>query len=216
MMDWTYTRGERIADAVVHAIGLGLATVGAALLLAHTTTTGGVSDTVVAGIYITGLIAALSASFLYNHWPVSPLKWIFRRFDHSAIFLLIAATYTPFLAQLPYGPVSVSLAVGVWGAALAGIALKVGLPGRYDRLTILLYLATGWSGILALPSLAEALPELTLALIIAGGVVYSAGVIFHVWESLKFQNAIWHGFVVTGAGIHYWAVFHCLVVERTA
>ncbi|WP_181708380.1 PAQR family membrane homeostasis protein TrhA [Chthonobacter rhizosphaerae] len=216
MMDWSYTRGERIADAVVHTVGLLLAAVGVVLLLVHTATLGGLSDMAVAAIYGTGLIAALTASFLYNHWPVSPLKWVFRRFDHSAIFLLIAGTYTPFLAQLPYGTVSVSLATGIWGAALAGIAFKLGLPGRYDRLTIVFYLAVAWSGVLALPALSEALPELTLLLIVVGGVVYSAGVVFHVWESLKFQNAIWHGFVVAGAGIHYWAVFHCLVVERVA
>ncbi len=90
--------------------------------------------------------------------------------------------------------------------------LKCALPGRLDRVAILLYLGLGWSGILAYPSLSVALGGVTLPLIIAGGVVYSAGVVFHVWDSLRFQNAIWHGFVVAGAAIHYAAVYNCLVL----
>lgn len=214
MMAWRYSRSEKIADAAVHAVGLVAAVVGIALLVARTAADGRMSDVAVASVYGLGLVAALGASFLYNAWPVSPLKWIFRRFDHSAIFVLIAATYTPFLAQLPLGPTAIALTTVVWGAALAGVVLKLGWPGQGDRLAILLYLAFGWSGLPAFSALSDALPSPTLSLIVAGGVIYSAGVIFHVWESLKFQNAIWHGFVVAGAAIHYAAVFHCLVGSR--
>lgn len=213
MIPWTYSRSEIIADGVVHGVGLVLAVAGIAVLITLTTVHGGGTDVAVASIYGGGLVAMLSASFLYNMWPVSPVKWFLRRFDHSAIFLLIAATYTPFLSQLPFGPVSVGLALVVWGAAGIGILLKCLLPGRFDRLTIGLYIAIGWSGITAYSDLALHLPNTTVGLIVVGGVIYSAGVVFHVWERLKFQNAIWHGFVVAGAACHYFAVFDCLVLS---
>ncbi len=145
-------------------------------------------------------------------WPRGPVKWILRRFDHSAIFILIAATYTPFLARMPAGSLATTLFVGVWATAILGVLIKCALPGRLDRVAIMLYLGLGWSGALAYPSLREALGGATLPLILAGGIVYSAGVIFHVWDSLRFQNAIWHGFVVTGAALHYAAVYNCLVL----
>ena len=92
------------------------------------------------------------------------------------------------------------------GMAIGGIVLKCVFPGRYDRLAILLYLGMGWSGVLVAPPLSGILPPVTLCLIVIGGIIYSVGVIFHVWEKLRFQNAIWHGFVVTAAAVHYSAV----------
>ena len=99
-----------------------------------------------------------------------------------------------------------ALLIGIWLAAAVGITLKCRFPGCYDRLAILLYLGMGWSGALALGPISQNLPWITIMLIIAGGVIYSAGVVFHVWERLRFQNAIWHGFVVTAAAVHYSAV----------
>ncbi|WP_181699948.1 PAQR family membrane homeostasis protein TrhA [Chthonobacter albigriseus] len=214
MIPWTYSKAEIIADAIVHGVGLVFALVGIAALVTLTAVKGGATDVAVATVYGGGLVAMLSASFLYNLWPVSPAKWFLRRFDHSAIFVLIAATYTPFLSQLPYGPLSVSLFVVIWGTALLGVLIKCALPGRFDRLTIGLYLALGWSGAVVFSDLALHLSSTTLGLIVVGGVIYSAGVIFHVWDSLKFQNAIWHGFVVAGAACHYFAVVDCLIVAR--
>lgn len=209
---WRYDRHEIIADAVVHGIGLAFAVIGTvALVIATVHAPPGYL--LVASVYGLGLVGALTASCAYNLWPVTPVKWILRRLDHSAIFLLIAATYTPFLARLPPDTGTTALFVGIWGTAAAGVVLKCAFPGRHDRLAILVYLGLGWSGILVYPSLLPALPSTTLALILVGGIVYSAGVIFHVWEKLRFQNAIWHGFVVAGAVCHYAAVFHCLVIE---
>ena len=208
---WRYDRAEIIADAIVHAIGLVLAAIGVVALIMATAWTNPSTDVVAATVYGSGLLAALAASSAYNIWPVSPIKWILRRIDHSAIFVLIAATYTPFLAQMPAGPMTTVLFSGIWGTAATGILIKCFFPGRFDRLAVLLYLALGWSGILVYPTLVEVLGETTLWLILAGGIVYSAGVIFHLWERLRFQNAIWHGFVMAGAGIHYGAIFNCLV-----
>jgi hemolysin III len=149
-------------------------------------------------VYVIGLVM-LALSAAYNMWPVSPTKWILRRFDHSAIYLLIAGTYTPFLAQMKSVLALAGLGIGVWLSAIIGIALKLALPGRFDRLSVVLCLLLGWSGIIAYDSLASVLPSASLWLLAIGGILYSVGALFHVWQGLRFHNAIWHGFVVIAA-----------------
>jgi hypothetical protein len=131
---WDYDRAEIIADGVVHAIGVGLGLVGAVflLLVAGHSAIGG--EVVPVAIYAAGLLAALGLSAAYNLWPVSGAKWLLRRFDHAAIYVLIAATYTPFLAALKAGAASIGLLIVVWVTALIGACTKLLLPGRFDRL----------------------------------------------------------------------------------
>jgi hemolysin III len=202
---WHYDRAEVIADGVMHVIGLAAGVAGAAVLLALAFNA---ARNIEAGsvIYVIGLLSMLGASAAYNLWPMTPRKWLLRRFDHSAIYLLIAATYTPFVLQMESGPIPAALLTVVWLTAAIGIALKLRWPGRLDRLSIVLYLILGWSGLLAYEPVAEALRPLTLWLLAIGGVLYSVGVIFHVWERLRFHTAIWHGFVLSAAGVHYAAV----------
>ncbi|MBX3584019.1 MAG: hemolysin III family protein [Rhizobiaceae bacterium] len=207
-----YTRAELIADGIVHAVGIILAIAAGSALLSLAVFHAGPGEYAAAVFYVVALLTVLSISLAYNMWPLTPAKWVLRRFDHAAIYLLIAGTYTPFLAQLDEGaPVMIAV---VWCAALAGMAIKLLLPGRFDRLAIVFYLAIGWSGVVVARPLLESLPAATVALILAGGIVYSAGVVFFVWQRLRFQNALWHGFVVTGAGLHCAAVIDCLVVAR--
>jgi hemolysin III len=165
-------------------------------------------------VYVGSLVAVLGVSLAYNLWPVSPVKMMLARFDQAAIFLFIAGTYTPFLAFLGATPVGILMTAFVWGASLVGIALKLIVPERFGRLAIVLYLAIGWSGILVFQSLAQLLPASTMWLLLAGGITYSLGVVFHLWERLKFQNALWHVFVVAGASLHLWAVIDCMVIHR--
>ena len=197
---------EVLADGIVHGVGIALALVGVTALIFHTAISAERTELLAAAIYGGGLILALAASFTYNMLPHSPLKWYLRRVDHSAIFILIAATYTPFLHKASADPTALTLLVFIWTMAALGVALKCLLPGRYDRLAILLYILMGWSGLIAFGPISDNLPATSVLLIVVGGVVYTAGVIFHVWERLRFQNAIWHGFVVTAAAIHYVAV----------
>ena len=147
-------------------------------------------------------------------WPNTPAKTYLARLDQAAIFLFIAGSYTPFLAVIGGTPSGVVMMSLVWGASLVGMALKLVVPERFGRVAILLYLAIGWSGVLVFQSLGQALPSSTLWLLLAGGVTYSAGIIFHLWEKLKFQNALWHVFVVAGASLHLWAVIDCMVIAR--
>ena len=202
---WDYDRGETIADAVVHILGIAFAIVGAALLAAIAVRQGTTEEVAAVVIYLAGLLAMIGFSAAYNLWPVSPFKWWLRRLDHSAIYLLIAATYTAFMLPMGGTIPAVLLAI-LWAVALAGMAIKLFWPGRFDRTSVGLYLSMGWSGVFALKLIAAAFAPVTLALIGTGGALYSAGVVFHAWRSLRFQNAIWHGFVLTAAFCHYAAV----------
>jgi hemolysin III len=203
---WNYDRSELIADAVVHITGVCFGLVAATALIVLTAVYASAVDVAAISVYVAGLLAMLVMSATYNLWPISRAKWLLRRFDHSAIYLLIAATYTPLIMELKDSHFAIALLIGVWCTAIAGIAIKLALPGRYDQLAVGLYLAMGWSGMMLYDAVVKALPSAALWFIVAGGVLYSFGVIFHAWKRLRFQNAIWHGFVLSGAACHYTAI----------
>jgi hemolysin III len=209
-----YSRAELVADGIVHTVGIVLAIAAGSVLLSLAIFHAGPGEYVAAIFYVVSLLTVLSVSLAYNLWPMTPAKWILRRCDHAAIYLLIASTYTPFLTQLDDVSTSVWTIGIVWVAAIAGMAIKLLLPGRFDRLAIVFYLAIGWSGVVIARPLLDTLPPVTLGLILAGGIVYSSGVVVFAWKGLRFQNALWHGFVVVAAGLHCAAVMDCLVVAR--
>ncbi|MFD1746596.1 hemolysin III family protein [Rhizobium helianthi] len=211
-----YDFHEIVADGVVHGIGIVLALIGVTALIFYATLWSSYGELAAAYVYGIGLLLCLSVSFTYNIWPHSRTKWILRRFDHSAIFVLIAATYTPFLQRGSEDPMVFGMLIFIWVIAAFGIMLKCLFPGRYDRLAILLYLGMGWSGVVVVPPLSQLLPSVTLWLIVIGGIIYSLGVIFHVWERLRFQNAIWHAFVIAAATVHYSAVMTCFSLSPAA
>jgi hemolysin III len=203
---WNYDRAELIADGIVHGIGVFGGLIAATVLIVLTAVYATALDVAVVSVYVAGLLAMLVLSATYNLWPVSPAKWVLRRFDHSAIYLLIAATYTPVIMELKDSILAMVLLAGVWCVAIVGIVLKLVLPGRFDRLSVGLYLAMGWSGMMLYGRVVATLPTLALCFVAAGGALYSLGVIFHAWQRLRFQNAIWHCFVLLGAACHYTAV----------
>lgn len=211
-MAWQFDRAELIADGVVHVLGVVMAVfaagamVGIALDRAELAT---ISSLVV---YAASLMAVLALSALYNMWPVSRTKWLLRRFDHAAIWLLIAGTYTPLMVHVGTPTAHVVLG-GVWVAALAGAALKLVAPGRFDRLAVFGYLAIAWSGIVVAGEVFAALSTVAIVLLVAGGLLYTAGVVFHLWERLRFQNAIWHAFVLAAAGCQYAAVLEGVLLS---
>ena len=205
-MHWNYDRAELIADGVVHIVGVCFGLVAATALIVLTAVYATPADIAAVSIYVAGLLAMLVLSATYNLWPVSRAKWVLRRFDHSAIYLLIAATYTPFILEVRDSVFALVLLGGVWCVAILGIVLKLLYPGRFDRVAVGIYLAMGWSGVMVYDAVVKALPALVLGFILAGGLLYSFGVIFHAWRRLRFQNAIWHGFVLAGAACHYTAV----------
>ena len=209
---WDYDRAEMIADAVVHAIGILFGVAGGIAMIALAASLNGPAQIVAVSIYAAGLLGLWSSSAAYNLWPVSRTKWLLRRVDHALIFVLIAATYTPFITRFPDGWDRYALLFGVWAVALAGVVLKVALPGRFDRLSIVLCLLLGGSGALAYDTVVAALPRSTIWLMLAGASVYTIGVAFHVWDGLRFQNAVWHSFVLVASALFYSAILDGVVL----
>jgi len=206
-----YSRGERIADAVIHCAGLGAGVVGVVILfsLALPLVTTGTAAAL--AVYATGLLTMLSCSALYNLARRGTRKEVLRRFDHAAIFVMIAGTHTPFVASKIGGTTGFALLASVWTLGIAGIVLKLCWPRRGDGWAVLLYLGMSWSIVAAIGPLSAAVGLMVLALLLAGGIVYSLGVLFHLASRLRYHNAIWHAFVLAGAVCHYLAVLWAVV-----
>jgi hemolysin III len=200
-----YSRHEHAADAVVHVLGVLFAINASLWLLWHVT---GLSALVSVSIYCIGLLAMIGFSAAYNLTPHHrPSKTILRRLDHAAIFIMIAATYTPFAANRlaePYG--AIILAV-IWLAATAGVVMKVLFPGRFEVASIPLYLGMGWVIVTVIYPLAHALAAVDFWLLMAGGLVYSAGVVFYLMERIPYHKAIWHGFVLAAAVLQFSSIW---------
>lgn len=211
-----FSLAEVIADGIVHGIGLAFAISLGTLLIVFAAIGTARPELPAIIVYFVSLLSVLAISMTFNLAPISNFKKLMARLDQAAIFLFIAGTYTPFLAIIGGTRDGQLLTVIVWGAAIIGIALKLIVPQRFGRFAILLYLGIGWSGVLVFQTLAAVLPPVSLWLVVAGGITYSAGIVFHVWEKLKFQNVLWHVFVVAGSILHLWAIFDCMVLSRLA
>jgi hemolysin III len=156
-------------------------------------------------VYSIGLVGMFAASAAYNLVSHVGVKEILRRLDHAAIFVMIAGSYTPF-ALVVRGRAGHTLLAAVWAIAAVGIVIKLRYPRRFDKLSVLLYLSQGWIVLLALDSITAALSNRALSLLVAGGVVYTVGVAFHLMERLLFHNVIWHIFVLGGAACQFVAI----------
>lgn len=207
-----YTTLEKAVDCAVHSVGLAGAIAGGVILIAFVAVHEGVLAITSASIYIGGLLAMFICSGVYNLCRTSRCGSLLQGLDHSAIFLMIAGSYTPFCVLLLPRDWSLVMTALVWAIALSGIAMRLFLPRRFARLSLALYLALGWLGLVAAGPLLGVLDTETVALLLAGGIVYSTGVIFHLWQQLPFQNAIWHGFVLAGATLHYLAVYNGVLI----
>lgn len=202
-----YSRQEIAADAIIHAIGLIAGLAGAIFLITMAALHGTTPTLMAIVIYGVGLMSMLTFSAAYNLHPPGKRRAMLRRLDHAAIFLMIAGTYTPFTTLHLTGAWSIGITTTIWVMAVAGMTAKIVFPHRFEKLSLYAYLAMGWVGLVAFQPLLASLPLWTFILIGIGGLLYSAGTAFHVWESLPFQNAIWHGFVLAAAVCHYFAVW---------
>ena len=201
-----YSRAERLADAVIHGLGLTFGLAACISLAILVLPKFDALRTVAVALYGGGLLAMLICSTLYNHVDHARWKPVFRRLDHAAIFTMIAGTYTPFMLIAVGGAWGFGLLAFVWSAAVAGALLKLCWPGRLDRLSVAIYLLMGWSIVVAVEPLLRSVSAAGLILLLAGGLLYSLGVVFHLWNRLPFQNAIWHAFVLAAAACHFTAV----------
>jgi hemolysin III len=205
-----YSNGELIADGAVHAAALVAGVIAFSVLFQKVAMHGRLSDGVAMAVYAAGFFLLFGFSCAYNMTPPSRVKQLLRRFDHASIYLMIGGTYTALLSQTGVSIWAVALASVVWTGALAGASIKLFLPGRFDRAAIGICLALGWSALVAVKPLVSALPAETLALVFAGGALYSVGVAFLLWESLRFQNVIWHACVTAAAACHFAGVLQAV------
>jgi hemolysin III len=166
-------------------------------------------------IYAVCLLTMLGCSAAYNLASNAPRRRLLRRFDHAAIFLMIAGSYTPFTTCRLDGVWAIGMTAAVWIGAVTGAVMKLICPRRIERVSIAAYLALGWMILVGVRPMLSSLDARTAILIGLGGVLYSLGTGFHLWRKLAFHNAIWHSFVLVAAGFHYAAILHGVVLARS-
>jgi hemolysin III len=202
-----YPIREEIANSVTHGLGLLASVVGAAILIALAAGHGGTLYLVSVGIYGISLVALYAASTLYHSFRRPRVKRILKVVDHCAIYLLIAGTYTPFALITLRGERGWMLFGLVWTLAFAGILYKLFFIGRYPRFSTLMYLLMGWLALAVIQPLMTLLTGGAIALLLAGGVAYTAGTLFfHAEARLPYAHAVWHLFVLAGSVCHYFAI----------
>ena len=200
-------REEWLADVIVHAVGIVLAVIGCFLLITTAANSGSVKLTAALVVYSAGLLAMLGCSALYNSNTNEKLSKLLERFDLSGIFVMIAASYTPFMLAKLDGPMAWAVLAAVWIVALSGVAMNLLARWNAPRVYIGMYLILGWAALSIFAQLMHTLSPLGLGLLAAGGVLYTIGVLFHVNKKLPFNSAIWHGFVVAAASCHFAAIY---------
>jgi len=198
--------GEEIANSVSHGVGL-LAALAATPLLLHAARLGNRLDFAGAIVYAATLLLLYLASTLYHALPPSGAKRLFRAFDHSAVFLLIAGTYTPFAFSVLHGPLGWTLLVVEWILALLGIGLTVVEGERFERLSTPVYVVMGWLIVFAIRPLMQTLPLYGVLWLVAGGLAYTVGVGFLTARRVRYSHFVWHLFVLVGSACHWVAIF---------
>jgi hemolysin III len=203
-----YSLKEEIVNSVTHGIGAVLSVIGLVVLLAMAITYGDVWRTISLSIYGTSMLVLYLASTLYHAIQHRRAKRVLRIFDHAAIYLLIAGTYTPFLLVVLNGVLGWVLFAIIWGMAAAGVFYKIFFLDRHVVLETVGYLVMGWLCVVALPQLVPLLSPQALWGLILGGLAYTLGVIFYARPKVAYSHAVWHLFVLGGSAFHYFAVFH--------
>ena len=219
MAEWSettnYSVGEEIANSVTHGIGALLSIGGLAVLVGFASLYGNAWHITSCSIYGSTMILLYVASTLYHGIPIPSIKGILRQIDHSAIYLLIAGTYTPFMLVNLRGSWGWSLFGIVWGIAVLGIVLKATSYGRLPGISLALYLAMGWIVVIAIKPMFAAIDQGGLLLLLLGGVAYTGGVVFYVWKKLPYSHAIWHLFVMAGSCFHFFAILLYVIPSST-
>lgn len=200
-------RMEEVMNAVTHGIGTLLAVAGLVLLTVFAYLYGDIWHIVSFSIYGTTLVLLYLTSTLYHSFTNERLKYIFKILDHSAIYLLIAGTYTPFTLVPLHGVLGWTVFGLVWGLAALGIALKVFFVGRFKIVSTICYVAMGWFIVIAIKPLLATVSTMGIVWLIVGGLFYTLGSVFYMWNKLPYNHAIWHLFVLAGSISHFIAVF---------
>ncbi len=204
-----------LANGITHGVGLLLSQLGLVILVVMAVSRGSARHVVACSIYGSTLVLLYLASTLYHSIHAPRAKRVLRLIDHISIYLLIAGTYTPFTLVTLRGGWGWTLFGVIWGLALVGTVFKLFIPpGRWEFVSVALYLAMGWTAIVAIKPLHEQLSTGGLIWIFAGGAAYTLGVVFYCWESIRHHHAIWHVFVMLGSACHFFAVMFYVLPPR--
>ncbi|MDH3479972.1 MAG: hemolysin III family protein [Gemmatimonadota bacterium] len=209
-----YSVAEEVAHAITHGVGLALSVAALTVLVAFASLRGNAWHVVSCSIYGATLVLLYAASTLYHAIPSPRAKDVFRILDHSAIYLLIAGTYTPFTLVNLRGGWGWTLFGLVWGLAILGIVLEAVARQRIRFLSVVLYLGLGWLAAIAVKPLLDAVEIGGLVLLLVGGLAYSGGVVFYGWRRLPYHHAIWHVFVMVGSAAHFFAVLYFVIPPK--
>ncbi|MBB4084229.1 hemolysin III [Brevundimonas lenta] len=216
MIEHYQTPAEKTADLVVHVIGLTLAAIGGIVLAVLAAIYSGIGAVMATATYAACLIAMLTASTVYNLTRPCAARPVLRRLDEAAIFLMIAGSYTPFTTQRFEGGWVIGFTLLVWAVGLSGAFAKMLLPRLSDAFWSAVYVAFGWLAVIALKPMIDTVHPVALTLLVIGGLIYTAGVFVFISPRVRFRRAIWHGFVVTGATVHWAAVLVGVVLAPAA
>jgi hemolysin III len=206
-----YTLAEEVAHTLTHGIGMLLSVAGLSTMVWFSYLNGNAWHVVSSSIYGSSLILLYGASALYHGIPHPVAKAVLQRFDHAAIYLLIAGTYTPFLLVSLHGAWGWSLFGVIWSLAFIGVVLEFIDWKPFKKISLALYLGMGWIILIAINPMLEQVETGGLILLLLGGLSYSFGVIFYVWEKLKFNHAIWHMFVLAGSAFHFFSILFYVI-----
>jgi hemolysin III len=207
---------EELANSLTHGVGLGLSIAGFIVLVVLAAMSGSAWRILSCAVYGTTLICLYTASTLYHSIHSRRLQRVLKICDHSAIYLLIAGTYTPFLLVNLRGSWGWSLFAVIWGLAMAGILFKVWFVEHFSVLSTVVYLLMDWLALLAVKPMLLRLPHSGLLWLRVGGVLYTLGVVFYAWKKVPYNHAIWHSFVIAGSTCHYFAVLCSVILPAKA
>lgn len=204
------SRGEEIANFVSHTAGAGLAILGFIMLIIRASWYNNVSALISYIIFSLGLMVLYTMSSIYHGLKPSTAKNVFEILDHSSIYFLIAASYTPFLVLGLKSNMGITLLVIQWIICALGITFKAFFTGKFKGISTIVYLIMGWMIVFSWNELVAKISPISLGFLIAGGILYSLGTIFYMWKVCKFNHMIWHIFVILGSIAHYVAVWFLL------
>lgn len=213
---YRYTMGEEIASSIVHGIGILLAAGALVILTTYASIFGDAWHITSCSIFGTTLIILYTASTLYHSIQLPKAKSVLRIIDHSAIFLLIAGTYTPFMLVNMRGPWGWSLFGVIWGIAIFGIGFQNMMIKKWKVFSVILYVVMGWAVIVALRPLVSSVETGGLVLLVLGGLIYTLGLIFYGWKNMPYNHAIWHVFVLAGSTLHFFAILFYVIPINSA
>lgn len=202
------TVAEEVVNGITHGIGALLSIAGLVILIITAVMHGNAWHIVSFTIFGVSLVVLYTSSTLYHTFTTKKLKDLFARFDHAAIFMLIAGTYTPFLLTTIRGPLAWTFFGIIWAVAITGMVIRSIYLFRFRRLMVFIYLIMGWMFVFMINSMIKSLPPLSLMFLFAGGLSYSIGVIFYAWRKLPFGHGIWHLFVLGGSIAHFFSVIY--------